>query len=276
MRRRLLACGAVFVGATAGVADDPPVRANPPSDKPRAFTGSIQVPPDKREEVLKLLNEKGLKGAYVPETAAPETVMYRGPKTDYEAAYDAVTRHLHPDWFAPRPQPRPAPGPPPDDADDLKKLGVSPLQKELLEAVKKEADKRRGEFRPGPGGPTPDLIKKGREFNGWWRGEWQAVLTREQYTQWAGQDAAARDLGPEPKTPALDPKVEKSDDAILARLGLSDKQRDHLDAVRKRIAAAKPADADARRKLDGEWRDALAHALTDAQFREYRTYWDGR
>jgi hypothetical protein len=88
------------------------VKAKPPAaaDKPRAFTGSIQVPPDKRDEVLKLIKEKGLTGAYVPEFAAPETVMYRGPKADYEAAYDAAQRHLHPDWYAPRPQqPRRAP-----------------------------------------------------------------------------------------------------------------------------------------------------------------------
>lgn len=106
MRRVLLVCCALLSGGAAGTADDPPgAKAKAPTaDKPRAFTGSIQVPPVKREEVLKLLKEKGLKGAYVPETAAPETVMYRGPKADYEAVYDAVQRHLHPDWYTPRPK----------------------------------------------------------------------------------------------------------------------------------------------------------------------------
>lgn len=258
--RRVLLVGGVLV---AGVAVS--------ADQPRAFTGSLQVPPDKRPEVLKLLKDKGLTGGYVPDTAAPETVMYRGPKADYDAAHDAVQRHLHPEWYSSRPQQqRPA-----DDADEFRRLGVSPLQKELLAAVMKEADKRRDEFRPGPGGPTREQIKKGTEFNAWWRGQWKAILTREQYAQWGGP-AAARDLGPEPKKPAPDPKADKSDDVILARLGLSEKQHAHLAAARKRVAAAKPADADGRRKLDAEWRDALAHALTDAQLREYRTYWDGR
>lgn len=97
MRRVLLVGAAWFAAGVVAVA----------ADKPRMFTGSLQVPPDQRQEVLKLLKEKGLTGAYVPETAAPETVMYRGPKADYEAAHDAVQRHLHPEWFSPRPQPRP-------------------------------------------------------------------------------------------------------------------------------------------------------------------------
>lgn len=96
----------MLLGVAVGKADEPPeAKAKAPTaDKPRVFTGSIQVPPEKREEVLKLLKDKGLKGAYVPETAAPETVMYRGPKADYDAAYDVVQRHLHPDWYAPRPK----------------------------------------------------------------------------------------------------------------------------------------------------------------------------
>jgi hypothetical protein len=282
MRRLLLVCGVAGVIGGSGPADEPPgvkAKSPPPADNPRAFTGSIQVPPDKRDEVLKLLKEKGLTGAYVPETAAPETVMYRGAKDAYEAAYDAVARHLHPEWFAPRGLPRPAPDrKPADNPDDLKRLGVSPFQKELLEAVMKEADKRKADFRPGPGGPTQDQIKKGVEFNGWWRGEWKAVLTREQYTQWAGATTAARDLGPEPKKPDLDRKAEKTDDAILAQLGLSAKQQEHLTALHKKVAAGKAdkaATAEQVRKLDGEWRDGLAHTLTDAQMREYRKYWDG-
>lgn len=106
MRRMLLVCCALLFAGAVGKADEPPEAKAKAStaDKPRTFTGSIQVPPDQREEVLKLLKEKGLKGAYVPETAAPETVMYRGAKVDYEAAYDAVQRHLHPDWYTPRPK----------------------------------------------------------------------------------------------------------------------------------------------------------------------------
>ncbi len=127
MRRMMLFCVAVLAGGVA-VADDPPgvkAKSPPTADKPRAFTGSIQVPPEKRDEVLKLLKDKGLKGAYVPEAAAPETVIYRGPKADYETAYDAVQRHLHPEWYAPRGLPRkPADdkGAPAKPADDLKAL----------------------------------------------------------------------------------------------------------------------------------------------------------
>lgn len=282
MRRVLLSGVAVVVGGVAGADDPPGVKAKTPppadkADKPRAFTGSIQVPPDKREEVLKLLKEKGLKGAYVPETAAPETVMYRGAKEDYEAASDAVMRHLHPEWFAPR-GPRPAPDRKPP-VDDPKALGASPLQKELLEELMAKADKRKGEFAPGPGGPTQEQIKKGMEFNGWWRGEWKAVLTREQYTRWAGANTAARDLGPEPKKPEVDPKAEKSDEIAFAQLGLSEKQQEYLAAARKKVAAAKAdkaADADKLRTANAEYQKALSHALTETQLREYRKYWDGR
>lgn len=106
MRRAIIVCGALVACSATVVPDEPPsvkTKSPPAAATPRAFTGSIQVPPDRRKEVLKLLKEKGLNGAYVPETAAPETVIYRGPKADYEAAYDAVQRLLHPDWYGPRP-----------------------------------------------------------------------------------------------------------------------------------------------------------------------------
>lgn len=77
--------------------------AVPPCDgpKPRTFLGSLQVPPDRRAEVLGVLKAKNYGGAFVPDGAAPETILYRGPKAEYEAALDAFNRHLHPEWYGP-------------------------------------------------------------------------------------------------------------------------------------------------------------------------------
>jgi hypothetical protein len=87
---------AVLLGAAfLTLADDPKPR------KPRPFLGSLQVPPDRRDEVLGVLKAKGFPGVYVPDGAAPETILYRGPKAEYEAALDAFNRHLHPDWYGP-------------------------------------------------------------------------------------------------------------------------------------------------------------------------------
>ena len=56
--------------------------------------------------VLKFLKEKGYRGANVPDGAAPQTIIYRGPKAEYEAALDALNRYLHPEWYDPRPAAR--------------------------------------------------------------------------------------------------------------------------------------------------------------------------
>ncbi len=67
--------------------------------KPRTFVGTFQVPPEKRDDLVTFLKEKGYLGAVVPDGAAPQTIIYRGPKTEYEAAEDALNRHLHPEWY---------------------------------------------------------------------------------------------------------------------------------------------------------------------------------
>lgn len=91
---------AVLLAATALAA-----AADPPRPKPRAFLGSLQVPPDRRPELLAVLKAKGFGGAFVPDGAAPETILYRGPKAEYEVALDAFNRHLHPEWYGPPKKP---------------------------------------------------------------------------------------------------------------------------------------------------------------------------
>ena len=91
-RTRLAVALALAVAAGVPAADP----------KPRTFVGTFQVPPEKRDEVLRFLKDKGYPGAVVPDGAAPETVIYRGPKAEYEAALDALNRHLHPEWYSPK------------------------------------------------------------------------------------------------------------------------------------------------------------------------------
>src|SRR4029079_5491877 len=58
--------------------------------KPRVFVGSIDTTPETREAMQEYLQAKGFKGCFVPEAAAPNTLLYRGPKQEYEAAVEAA------------------------------------------------------------------------------------------------------------------------------------------------------------------------------------------
>jgi hypothetical protein len=93
MNRIGIALAVALAAGLAAAAADP---------RPRTFIGTFQVPPEKRDDVLKFLKEKGYPGAGVPDGAAPQTVVYRGPKAEYEAALDALNRYLHPEWYDPK------------------------------------------------------------------------------------------------------------------------------------------------------------------------------
>src|SRR4029453_2826117 len=90
--------GALVLSSFAG-ADPPTPGARP---KERVFIGSFPVAPGRRQEALNYLKEKGYGGAYVPEGAAPDTLLSRGPKAEYEDAEEAFSRHLHPEWYRPK------------------------------------------------------------------------------------------------------------------------------------------------------------------------------
>ena len=89
---RIALAAALAAGLVAAAADP----------KPRTFVGTFQVPPEKRADVHKFLKDRGYPGAGAPDGAAPQTVVYRGPKAEYEAALDALNRYLHPEWYDPK------------------------------------------------------------------------------------------------------------------------------------------------------------------------------
>jgi hypothetical protein len=67
--------------------------------KTRTFIGTFEVPEGRRDEVIRALKGKNFLGAFVPDGAGPHTLLYRGLKAEYEAALEAVNRHLHPEWY---------------------------------------------------------------------------------------------------------------------------------------------------------------------------------
>lgn len=265
--------------AAAATGDEPPA-------KKRNFIGSMQVPAQRRDELLRFLKEKGHLGAFVPDGAAPHTLLYRGTKEQYEAANEALNRHLHPEWYLPRGQ-APAAKPKPGverSADEDRKLKVSPLQAKLLAELRTEGKNRWETIQKAAKGTSTNLIEKGGEHNLWWREQHRAILTREQYRAWTPTFAEI-DLGPEPKLPSPVLDAPKSDAAIFAQLGLSEKQRSYCEQLEKAIRAGRLAltlesdrrvAATQRAELDRKWREGLEHALTEKQLLAFRAYWDGK
>lgn len=263
------------------------------SDGAKAFVGSIQVPEKHREAVIKLLNDRGFRGTFVPEDAAPGTLLYRGPKTEYEAAVEIVWKMR---WDDKAPQKSDADDKPkskdaktkrldakPDsDAAALEKLALSPLQKELCDEWLKECDRRMVEFRENPH-RTPEMVRKGQEFNRWKMGTLRTILTRDQYAGYCGAfgaKASDADLGPAENLKPVDPQEPKTDDAIFARLGLSAKQKEYLDLHRAwmekataEMKAAPSGHVEAGAKLNGKWRAGLDRILTKSQRKQYLDYW---
>lgn len=276
--RAVAAATALLPLATAATGDEPP--------KPRPFLGSIAVSADRRAEVLAFLAEKGFRGAFVPDGAAPHTLLYRGTKGDYEAALDAANRHLHPEWYAPKtPLPKEKMKTPRERAaEEDQRLAASPLQVKLLAELRAESDARWAAIVKETAGKPIDLMEKGAAHNAWFRERHREVLTREQYRLWA-PPFAERDLGPEPPPAKVEAGAAKSDDAIFAQLGLSPKQKAFLDALEKEVRAGRRnllgmSDARVVRartvELDCKWRDGLEHALTGKQLAAFRAYWDAK
>jgi len=262
-------------------------------DTPRAFIGSIQVPVKHRETVMKLLSDRGFRGAYVPEDAAPDTLLYRGTKAEYESAIEIVWKMRWDDKEPGKPdnerQPKakdPAPqkqeAKPKTDQAALERLGLSPLQKELCEEWLKECDRRTVEFRENPN-KTPEMVRKGQEFNRWKMGTLRAILTRDQFAGYCaafGVKASPADLGPPDDLRPIDPQTPKTDEAIFAKLGLSAKQKEYLDLHRawmeKATADMKAAPSghiEAGAKLNAKWRAGLDRILTKYQRKKYMDFW---
>jgi uncharacterized protein (TIGR03067 family) len=128
-RRSVLAgFGATLLAACAGA----PVQAQAPAQpqakaKERAFIGTFLIPPERRDGFLRALKDGGFGGAFVPEDGAPDTVLYRGTRAEYDGAVKLMYR-LRAEWEN-RPQPllklpvKPGPGDAPaGDAKALKAL----------------------------------------------------------------------------------------------------------------------------------------------------------
>jgi hypothetical protein len=258
--------------------------------KPRVFVGSIDTTPESREALQQYLKEKGFKGCFVPEGAAPNTLLYRGPKQEYEAAIEAAWK-FKPEGKTKKAKNALKVNPIPkrvvrddegmSDEEAMSKLGLSPLQKELTDALLQEAAKRSEEFKDQP--PTQDLIDKGMELNRWKRKSLREILTRDQYSEWFklyGAPAPQAELGPAPKLPKLDPAAKKTEGAILARLGLSVKQKKALDEhlAWRTEATEKMKSQDAGhlqegQKISDKWRAGLDRILTKDQRKQYSEYW---
>jgi hypothetical protein len=259
--------------------------------KKRTFLGSIQVPPDRREQILRFLHDKGFTGVYIPADAAPETLLYRGTMDGHHEALLAVWKLLEDpeqsmmkkikvqDKPLLRPKPRLAEDGKSDE-DYFGKVDLSPLQKELLAAFHKEMAKRSEEFRDGS--PVDDAkIKRGEEFNKWMHENFQAILTQEQYNGWLRYWGAQPRQAKEGKPPFTVPDgKERSDEAIFNRLALSPKQvehlRKHLDWLRQASQELKESNSNKEeegKKLNAKWRAGLDHILTKEQRQKYQAYW---
>ena len=169
-----------------------PVRAGPEGGVkkpgPPAFLGSFDVPPERRGELIAWLKGQGYPGAFVPEGASPDTLLYRGPKAEYESALDALNRHLHPEWYAPkRPAPRKLPGGGKTDEAIFAKLDLTAKQKLQLAELQAKLKKATAAMRTAPEGPLEAGLKINRE----WRSGLERILTKEQlksyHDYWSGR-----------------------------------------------------------------------------------------
>ncbi|MFT3881650.1 MAG: hypothetical protein QM703_18550 [Gemmatales bacterium] len=264
-----------------------------PPKTPRVFLGTFDVAPSQRQELIATLKEKGFAGAYIPENASPDTLFYRGTRAEYDAAmlfyWDVQSKK------AKKPTPRPTPttttissivkqqrtGGAPADKDVLAKLSMSALQKDLTDELLKECDKRLEEFHNK--GATEELKAKGLEFNKWKLSTLKAILTRDQFEKYYlayGTKPTEEQLGGKPNLPKIDPKAEKTDEAILEQLQLSSKQKEAFDKLNKWMKEAtiemkKPGkDHIAEgQQLNIKWRAGLDRIFTKDQRKQYMDYW---
>lgn len=268
------------------------INAFQPVKPPRIFLGTFEVNPGHRDELMAILKDNGFTGVYVPENASPDSLFFRGSKADYDAAmnffWKLQTRNAKP----PKPRPTPAVslsahlgqqrnGAKPADQAVLAKVGMSPLQKELMDELFKEVDKRLEEFRNKAA--TEELKAKGKEFNAWKHKSLKAILTRDQYAQYLkayGANPTEVELGPKPNVPKIDPKASKTDEAIVEQLLLSEKQKEAFDKLQKwmkdaTIEMKKPGkDHIAEGQLlNIKWRAGLDRIFTKDQRKQYMDYW---
>ncbi|MBL8821198.1 MAG: hypothetical protein JNJ77_01330 [Planctomycetia bacterium] len=261
----------------------------------RVFIGLFQVKAEQRDALMAKLKEHGFHGVYVPENGSPDTLLYRGTKTEYEKAYETTWKWMDEKGHLKLTSTQTTPKPSMQvkkatvlsrddqitDEEAFDKLLLSPLQKELAQAVMKEMKEKSKEFQDTP--PTPELIKKGTELNQWMRKSLRAIFTRDQYTQYFklyGATPTEEELGPAPKVTKPNPKAKKTDEAIFSQLGMSDKQKEHLDKLQKWM---KDATAKMKAKTEGhieegaslndKWRAGLDRILTKSQRKQYMDYW---
>lgn len=284
----LASCG--LINLTPRPADS---HMSAPQAAERRFIGSFAFDPGTRDDVLALLKDHGYSGTYVPENASPDTLLFRGKKADYEAA-------LHFLWKQESQKPKEKPAlihftasstipntvkqqrnQGPTDQEVLNKVGMSALQKELMEQFFNESSKRMEEFRNQP--PSEELIRKGKEFNAWKMKSLKAILTRDQFSQYLsayGSKPTEKELGPKPELPKIDPKAEKTDEAIIQQLLLSDKQKEafdkHLQWMKEAVVEMKKPGHDhiaEGQTLNLKWRAGLDRIFTKAQRKQYMDFW---
>lgn len=298
-RRTVLCTGLSLLALSSATAR----RLDDTAPKPRPFLGTIQVPPERRAEILKYLHAKGFTGAYLRDDLAPETLLYKGTMAEHDQASRAVwklvedpeksmmkTTTVKPDsGMVIKPKVKRILKKV-DDAEDgqkkeddfFAKMDLSELQRGLLKEFRKEMEKRSEEFRDGT---PPDAAKmqRGEEFNKWMHQNYQAILTQGQYDDlfkhWGGQPRKI----PQGKPPFVEPRdKDRSDEAIFNQLGLSARQAEHLRKLVTwmRDASAKLPEADDPRaegeKLNAQWRAGLQRILTKEQWRKYLTYWEAQ
>lgn len=263
-----------------------------PAKAARPFLGTFDVASNHRQEFINTLKENGYPGSYIPENASPDTLFYRGTKAEYDAALAFHWKKQTKKTKALSPKPAPGAtattftkqqrnGGKPTDQEVLAKVGMSPLQKELIDELFKEVDKRLEEFRSK--GVTEELKAKGKEFNKWKLDSLKAILTRDQYAQYFtayGSKPTEEELGPKPKLPKIDPRAEKTDEAIIEQLQLSPKQKEAFNKHNKWMKEAtvemkKPGkDHIAEgQQLNIKWRAGLDRIFTKNQRKQYMDYW---
>lgn len=258
----------------------------------RIFLGTFDVEPGHRTELMSALKNNGFPGVYIPENASPDSLFFRGSKAEYDAALDFAWKLKTKSTKAPSPRPTPnvtestlpkqqRNGDKPADQDVLAKVGMSPLQKELIDELFKEVETRLQEFRNKA--PTPELKAKGLEFKDWKQNALKAILTRDQYSQYLlayDIKPTEAELGPKPTLPKIDPKANKTDEAIIEQLQLSRKQKEAFDKHQKwmkdaTIEMKKPGkDHIAEGQLlNIKWRAGLDRIFTKDQRKQYMDYW---
>jgi hypothetical protein len=253
----------------------------------RTYLGLLPVEPGQRDVVIAYLKEKGCDKFYVPESGSPETLFFRGTRAEYEEALKqlwalesqpAVKKTMMKQPAVKKTAVQQRDGK--DDSEVYDKLELSPLQKELCEQLTKDMVKKSAEFKGKP--PTPENIEKGKKVNQWKKQTLRSILTRDQYAEYYrqyGAEAPAGELGAEPKVKEARVGEQKTDEAIFARLKLSQKQEEHL---KKLVEWMKEATKEMKRsddpiaegsKLNKKWREGLDRIFTKAQRQQYLDYW---